>query len=458
MTLWSQLSSLTTGGRRKVGRAAVLATSAVATGALVYAYTRARRPTSPFPRATESDSTLALLTEGYTFISSRCLRYHTDIFETRLMGQSVFCMSGAEAAEVFYAPDRFTRARAMPTTAMMLLQDWRSVQLLDGEPHRHRKRMFMDMLMDPQRVEQLAALARHEWDRRLAAWPRQPLVRLHDEAQEILCAAVCAWAGVPLADRDVPQRARELGGMIDGAGSVGPRHVRGHLLRARTERWAREVIASIREGRSDADPQTAAHVIAAHRDEQGNLLDVTTAAVELINVLRPTVAVARFITFGALALHHYPHCRARVLASSRYLDAFVQEVRRFYPFFPAVGGRVRHEFEWKGYRFAEGTWVVLDLYGTNHDGRIWRDADAFLPERFIDWESHPFTLVPQGGGAHAGGHRCPGEDITAALMKIGIRSLANGAYDVPAQDLTVDLARMPALPRSGMVIRPRRLR
>src|SRR3546814_1441299 len=89
---------------------------------------------------------------------------------------------------------------------------------------------------------------------------------------------------------------------------------------------------------------------------------------ELINVLRPTVAVAWYVTFAALALHQYPECRQRIAAAQEgYLECFVQEVRRFYPFFPVVAARTRHEFEWKGYRLPGRTRVFLDFYGTDHD-------------------------------------------------------------------------------------------
>jgi fatty-acid peroxygenase len=37
------------------------------------------------PRDNSLDSTLSLLSEGYTFISTRCERYQSDIFATRLM-------------------------------------------------------------------------------------------------------------------------------------------------------------------------------------------------------------------------------------------------------------------------------------------------------------------------------------------------------------------------------------
>lgn len=128
-------------------------------------------------------------------------------------------------------------------------------------------------------------------------------------------------------------------------------------------------------------------------------------------------------------------------------------VRRFYPFFPAVAARVRRDFEWQGYPFPQGQRVLQDLYGTNHDPRAWDPPGAFQPERFRSWEENPFTFIPQGGGDHLVNHRCPGEWITVALMKVGVGFLAGGmAYEVPEQDLRIDRRRLPALPRSGFVI------
>lgn len=86
---------------------------------------------------------------------------------------------------------------------------------------------------------------------------------------------------------------------------------------------------------------------------------------ELINILRPTLAVARFVPFAAVALEQHPQWR-RIFADGDHsdLEPFVQEVRRFFPFFPAVPGRVREPFEWRRHHFREGDWVILDLYGT----------------------------------------------------------------------------------------------
>lgn len=128
-------------------------------------------------------------------------------------------------------------------------------------------------------------------------------------------------------------------------------------------------------------------------------------------------------------------------------------MRRFYPFFPVIAGRVREPFAWRGHGFAPGDWVMLDLYGTNHDTRIWTEPEGFSPERFRDWTGDPFTLVPQGGGEAATDHRCPGEDLTVALTAEAVRFFSREAkFEVPVQGLSVSLRRMPAMPKSGLIL------
>jgi fatty-acid peroxygenase len=170
-------------------------------------------------------------------------------------------------------------------------------------------------------------------------------------------------------------------------------------------------------------------------------------------VIRPTVAVSVYITFVATALQQNAALRAG-LDDARNLEAFVQEVRRYYPFFPAVVARARETFEWRGYRFPRGVRTMLDLYGTNHDPRIWTDPESFWPGRFVRREQvGAYGFIPQGGGEHMQGHRCPGEWITIALMKGAARMLTSRLrYDLPEQDLDTDFARLPALPKSRFVM------
>lgn len=404
------------------------------------------------PREPGLDHTLALLSEGYLFIPNRVRRFQSDIFETRLMFSPVICLHGAEAAGEFYAPDRFTRQGAMPPTTLRLLQGQGSVQSLDGLAHRWRKRMFLDIVR-PEAVERLVEAFEAEWHARVPRWEGQDQVVLFPEVEDLLTRAVCRWAGCPLTEDEAPQRAEEFSAMISGAGAIGPRFVHGLRLRRRTERWAADLIEGTREERVMPPPDSALAIIARHRGEDDRLLDTRVAVLELLNILRPTVAVGRFIVFAALALHDHPH--SRDLAASgddADLECFAQEVRRFYPFFPFVGGRVLQPFEWRGHQFKEKDWVILDLYGTNHDPRLWEEPESFRPERFRDWSGDPDTFIPQGAGDHASGHRCPGERTTIELMKRASALLATLDYEVPAQNLCVDLAHLPAEPESRYVM------
>lgn len=405
------------------------------------------------PRDKRFDSTLALFRDPYEFISKQCRRYGSDLFQTRLLLQKTICMTGPQAAELFSDPSRFIRRGATPGRIQKTLLGRGGVQGLDGEAHRHRKQMFM-ALMTPERIGQLGELTADWWDTYARKWAAMDRVILYNEVREILTRAVCAWAGVPLAESEVGLRTRELTALFDYAGSVGPKHWWARLARKRADRWIADLIGQVRAGRLNPPEQSAAHVIAWHRELNGELLRPHVAAVELLNVLRPTVAVSVFIMFAAHALHQYPECRRKLESGEHdYAELFVQEVRRFYPFFPSVMARVWHDFEWKGYHFPQGRRVILDLYGTNHDAQTWDAPEEFRPERFRQWDGSPFNFIPQGGGDHYINHRCPGEWIAIELMKVASDVLTKRIkYDVPEQDLWIDRSRLPALPHSRFII------
>ena len=400
------------------------------------------------------DSTLPLLREGYPFILNRVRRRGVPVFRTRLLLRPAICLSGAEAAELFYSHAAFSRVGAAPGRIQKTLFGQGGVQGLDGEEHRCRKHMFM-ALMGSERLDDLEARFTAEWRRAQEDWAARGRVVLFPAAERILCRAVCGWAGVPLPEEEVEQRTEQLSAMIEGSGAVGPRHWRGRRARSRAERWARELVERARAGELDPPERSALAVVALHTDPEEQRLDPDVAAVELLNVLRPTVAVARYIAFLAHALHRYPEHAAELEdADDAARERFVHEVRRLYPFFPFAAAVLREPVTWNGYHLPEGPRVLLDLYGTNRDGSVWEDPDRFDPGRFRDRQISPFTLIPQGGGDHSTDHRCPGEWITIRLMKQSLRLLtAEMGYRLaPDQDLAIDLTRIPAIPESRVVL------
>lgn len=406
----------------------------------------------PIDRA--SDSTMAFFREGYDFISNRCDRFGSDIFQARIMLRNVIYMRGPQAARLLYGEKGLTRRGSMPQTVLRLLQDKGSVQQLDDGQHLHRKTLFIRMLMQPRSSASLVAGFREEWDNHFRSFPPHSRIVLIDAANRILTIAVCRWAGVPLPPTEVDAMTKALAGMVENAGHVRPATFGALFRRSNIERHLRTVIQEVRSGRLAAPKDAPISMIADHIDFDGKPLSLSTAAVELLNVLRPVVAIGRFITFGAMALHQHPEWKHRFEAGDDGLiDAFVEEVRRTTPFFPVVGAVAARDIHWRDYHFVKGQWFLLDLYGTNRDGRLFPDPTAFRPERNLSWRNQDWNFIPQGAGPASTTHRCPGEQITVDLMAEAVRQLScRMHYDVPDQDLNVRKSRIPALPESGFII------
>lgn len=400
------------------------------------------------PRDRRPDSTLALLRDPYRYVGKECRQHGTDLFEARILLRSTICMRGPEAAELFYDEDRFVRHGAAPVRLQKSLFGVGGVQGLDDEDHRRRKAMFM-AIMQPGAIDELARGVGEAFAAAARSWAETDEVVLYDALHEPLMRAVCAWAGVPLTNEEAAERTRDVVALFDAAGNIGPRHWGARLGRRRSESWIADVVRRIRDGRLDPPDESAACLVALHRDRDEHLLDERIAAVELLSVLRPTVAISVFIVHAAHALHVH-----RGALEAGTTDDFVHEVRRYYPFFPAVMARVRRAFRWRDYNFPVGRRVLLDLYGTNHDERTWQSPEKFRPERFRRWDGGACNYVPQGGGDFLTGHRCAGEHVTLAVMRTAVDFLAREiVYEVPEQDLRIDYSRLPALPRSRFRIR-----
>ncbi|WP_347057435.1 cytochrome P450 [Blastococcus sp. HT6-30] len=396
---------------------------------------------------------LKLLAKGYAWLPDERRRAGNRTVATRLGGMPAYGIQGPDAARFLYDEDHVRRSHAIPEPVQGTLFGKGAVHNLDGEMHRVRKAMFVALLMREDGIASLVKQATAAWEDAARAWSHRPRIVVLDEASRVIAGSVTRWAGIPVRDDEVAGLARDLVAMVDGFATGGPRHVRARRARGRREKWLAQLVCDVRSGQAVVAEGSAVDVVSRHRDADGTQLPPHVAAVELLNVIRPTTAVAWFLAFSGHALVRWPEHRERLASGDpAFAEAWAHEVRRFYPFAPFIGGRAPHEVEFDGLTIPANAMVLLDLYGQNHDPELWGDPYAFRPERFLGRDIGAFELVPQGGGDPRTGHRCPGEQITVALLAALAGKLARLDYEVPEQDLTIALHRIPARPASGVVL------
>lgn len=206
--------------------------------------------------------------------------------------------------------------------------------------------------------------------------------------------AAFRWAGVPVSTGEADRRAHQMSRLLDTVGRPATNPL-AWVERARLDRWATGLIRGARARNRGGHARVAADsvlaAIADLRDENGALVSDHTAAVELQNLTRPTVAVARFAAFAAVASVEHPDWAQRIreatTAAGRLTDipeavAFAQEVRRVYPFVPMLPALAAVDTEIGGCPVHRGQRVFLDILGTNTDPNH-RDDAGTTPGRSI---------------------------------------------------------------------------
>lgn len=418
-----------------------------------------------------SDLLLTLVTRGFDGLPA----LRPSRLRSRLLGRPALVVRGAQGLRTFYDASLTRRTGAVPAVLSDVLFGRGAVHGLDDAEHQVRKDLFTGVL-DDEGVQALLVETGREWRRVVGRWPGRDRVVLFEEAVHVLGRSVLRWSGVSAAcgggverhdlRRDT-RRAHDLADVVDGFGSVGPRFVRAKAARHRCERWARAAVRAARQ-ESTGDRTDVLTAIARHRDGHGALLPERVAAVELLNVLRPTVAVAWLITQAAVALHENEEWRDLVAAADVAGDrggaeelavAVGHEVRRRYPFVPALAARLRRDADVLGPPLHRGDRLVLDVVGTHRDPAEWPEPERFDPDRFLGQGECPVSgsFAPQGAGDARTGHRCPGEPATVRLLAQAVRVLASVDHVVAAQDLRMAARPVPSRPASGYVLSGARL-
>jgi len=369
------------------------------------------------------------------------------------MLEKAVCIGGPDAVEPFFDPKLFKREAVLPRRIRRTLLGDGGIHSLDGEPQRLRKAMFLQAL-GPHRITEFREIFTRHWEAAVSDWTRDKSkgTVFFDAVRSILCGSSCEFAGVPTSEVDAGL-CDDLFQMVDSFAAVGPLHWRGRMARSRRERWASQLIHGVRSRTIPARENSALHIVAAYRDVDGRLLPDDVAGVELLNCIRPIMAVTYFAELAAAVLIINPVYRPE-LDDDAFLESFVHELRRYCPFTPVLGARPCRDLEGNDYIIPKGVLTIIDIYGIHYDERIWRDPHAFIPDRFIGQDAFQSAILQQGGGAHANGHRCAGEWITVETLKLIVAGLARLSWrnKGDAGSLAYDLRRIPARLKNPVVL------
>lgn len=399
------------------------------------------------------------LDEGYLLLSELRKKAGAPVVKAKLLNKEVIAVYGNEAARKFYDPSNFKREGAMPKVVLKTLFGEDGVQTLDGETHKNRKTVFMD-LMTPKRMEEYHRILDKNLSEKLDH--QQGEFELFDLSKDVLFRSICEWAGIDLSKmskEEIDQLAEYQISMISSAVTNPATHIKGIENRKKSEKWAQSLIEQARTTPVAGKEDVALYAFANAKDDNGNLLPIGVAAVELLNVIRPTVALTVWVALMGHALFSRPDIYQRLHAEFNKLqDSFIQEMRRYYPFFPMLPAFAKQDVEIDGYLIPTGSWVVLDLYGTNHDKRAIETPEVFRISRYLGKEKHisydeEYEMIAQGGGKFEAMHRCAGEWITLHTLRVFSDQLVNKyQFSVPEQDWEIPMNQFPTFPKSKAVL------
>lgn len=403
------------------------------------------------------DNTLKVMKQGYLYTANQRQRLGAEnLFETRVLGgKRAIVLNGKDAAELFYDNDKTERSGTLPKRLVNTLFGKGAIHTTTGKKHIDRKALFMS-LMTEGNLKHLRELTRNHWYMNTQKMEQMDQVNIYRESIVQLTKIGTKWAGVQAPEEKIEEIATDMDIMIDsfkGLGGAFKGYKESVNARKRVEDWLEEQIIETRKGKIFPPEGTALYEFAHWEDYKGNPMDSRLCGIDLMNTFRPLIAINRFVAFGMLAMHEHPISKEKMKSDDDYPYMFTQEVRRFYPFVPFLPGKAKTDIEFKGHKIEKDTMLAIDIYGTMHDQEVFENPDEFYPERFKEWDGSPFDLIPQGGGDYYTNHRCAGEWMTIIIMEETMKYFADRiSYDVPEQDLTVDLNSIPGYINSGFII------
>ncbi|MCR5878982.1 cytochrome P450 [Phenylobacterium sp. J367] len=128
----------------------------------------------------------------------------------------------------------------------------------------------------------------------------------------------------------------------------------------------------------------------------------------------------------------------------------IQEAMRLYPSLPIMSRMCAEDVQVGDLAVTKGTFVFIAVYALHRHRALWRDPDAFDPDRFSAAESerrHRFAYLPFGGGPRV----CIGQGFAMMEAVAVLATLVRGATLVPDPGHRIrPVVRVSMRPEGGM--------
>nr|QWK52214.1 cytochrome P450 71B14-1 [Isatis tinctoria] len=118
------------------------------------------------------------------------------------------------------------------------------------------------------------------------------------------------------------------------------------------------------------------------------------------------------------------HVTEEDIEQLEYLKMVIKETLRINPLVTLLIPReASKDIKIGGYDITKKTWIHINIWAVHRNPNVWKDPEAFIPERFmdneIDYKGLNFELLPFGSGRRM----CPGMGMGMALVHLTLVNL-----------------------------------
>ena len=383
-------------------------------------------------------------------------RQHSDLCEVKTIGfgNEYILVNHPEAIKEILSSNRQKLFASSKNNGILRpLLGARSVILLEGDPHRQRRKL----LLPPFHGERMTTYSQsivELTNEAFGSLSAGETFTARDLAQDISLQVILRVVyGISDSDR-AQQLKRLISEMADVFNSPltsallffpwlqqdwGRWSPWGYFVRIRkaVDKLIYAEIADRRE-QDNIHGKDILSMLMSARDEAGEPMSDRELRDELMSLMfagHETTATA--IAWALYWVHHLPEVKARLLeeiaslgafpdpmaiAKLPYLDAVCKETLRIYPVAMLTFARVvQQPMQLLGYDLEPGLVLMGNIFSVHQREDIYPDAKQFKPERFLEREFTSGEFVPFGGGAR----RCIGEALANFELRLVLATVVS---------------------------------